>query len=296
MKLDTLIEGYIAYKQEVARLAPGTIRDIRCSLARVVRTMQRLRRDVPLWQLSLHDYLQYVEEERRTLASPTCISKYLTHARGLLEYAWRSGRADRNVLEGFSLQDGERRLPPQSLTLEEAQRLIGACPRTSAAERRDRLIVLLLYGCGVRTHELTALNVEHVAVELKELQVLTAKGGKPRVVPVPDGVFVELLAYLHERGGKRGALFKTAVKRTRLANKDVVAIVQRAARRAGLATEVTPKTLRHSFATHLMDCGVDLGVIASLMGHRSPQETGVYLHVLPSRKEHAVKLLDRSRS
>jgi integrase/recombinase XerD len=295
MKLDTLIEGYLAYKQDVARLAPGTIRDIRCSLARVVRTMQQLRPDLALWQLSLQDYLQYVEEERRTQASATCISKYLTHARGLLEYAWRSGRADRNVLEGFTLQDGERRLPPPSLTLEEAQRLIGACPRTSAAERRDRLIVLLLYGCGLRTHELTALNVEHVAVELKELQVLTAKGDRPRVVPVPDGVFVELLAYLHERGGKRGALFKTAVKRTRLANKDVVAIVQEAARRARLASDVTPKTLRHSFATHLMDRGVDLGVIASLMGHRSPQETGVYLHVLPLRKEHAVKLLDRSR-
>jgi site-specific recombinase XerD len=295
MKLDALIEGYLAYKQEVARLAPGTIRDIRCSLTRVVRTMQRLRRDVPLWQLSLHDYLQYVEEERCAQASPACISKYLTHARGLLGYAWRSGRADRNVLEGFTLQDGERRLPPRSLTLEEAQRLIGACPRTSAAERRDRLIVLLLYGCGLRTHELTALNVEHVAVELKELQVLTAKGDRPRVVPVPDGVFVELLAYLHQRGGKRGALFKTAVKRTRLANKDVVAIVQEAARRAALASDVTPKTLRHSFATHLMDRGVDLGIIASLMGHRSPQETGVYLHVLPSRKQHAVKLLDRSR-
>jgi site-specific recombinase XerD len=114
-------------------------------------------------------------------------------------------------------------------------------------------------------------------------------------VPVPEGVFVELLAYLHERGGRRGALFKTLVKRTRLANKDVVAIVLAAARRAGLAADVKPKTLRHSFATHLMDRGVDLGVIASLMGHRSPQETGVYLHVLPSRKEQAVKLIDRSR-
>src|SRR5688572_23121514 len=97
-RLDALIEGYIAYKQDVARLAPGTIRDLRCSLSRVVRTMQRLRPNVPLWQLSLQDYVRYVEEERRVRASPTCISKYLTHARGLLEYAWRSGRTDRNVL------------------------------------------------------------------------------------------------------------------------------------------------------------------------------------------------------
>jgi integrase/recombinase XerD len=57
---------------------------------------------------------------------------------------------------------------------------------------------------------------------------------------------------------------------------------------------VTPKTLRHSFATHLMDRGVDLAVLASLMGHRSAQETGVYLHGLPGRRESAVKLLTRN--
>jgi site-specific recombinase XerD len=68
--------------------------------------------------------------------------------------------------------------------------------------------------------------------------------------------------------------------------------VRQAALRAGLSSDITPKTLRHSFATHLMDRGVDLGIIASLMGHRSPQETGVYLHVLPSRKERAVTFVE----
>ena len=62
---------------------------------------------------------------------------------------------------------------------------------------------------------------------------------------------------------------------------------------AGLGGAITPKTLRHSFATHLMDRGVDLAVIASLMGHRSAAETGVYLHRLPGRQEAAVKLLSR---
>jgi len=72
---------------------------------------------------------------------------------------------------------------------------------------------------------------------------------------------------------------------------DVCAIVRAAAQRAGLPDDVTPRTLRHSFATHLMDRGVDLAIIASLMGHRSPQETGVYLHVLPGRAQSAVNKL-----
>jgi site-specific recombinase XerD len=291
-RLDALIEGYLAYKRDVNRVAAGTLRDIRCSLARVVRTMNGIKPNVPLWQLTLEDYLRYVEAERHVQASSACISKYLTHTRGLLDYTWRSGRANRNVLDGFMLNDVERRTPPRSLTLGEAEQLIGGCSRANAEARRRRLIVLLLYGCGLRTHELCALNVEHVCTERRALDVLTAKGGKPRTVPVPEAVYVELLAYLHERGGKRGPLFRTVAKRKRIANKDVAEVVRDAARGAGLSEDVKPKTLRHSFATHLMDRGVDLGVIASLMGHRSPHETGVYLHVLPSRKERAVKHIE----
>jgi integrase/recombinase XerD len=248
---------------------------------------------VALWHLKLEDFLRYVEAERRARASPACIAKYITHTRGFLEYAWRSGRAERNVLDGFMLRDGEARRAPRSLTLEEAERLISACPRASATQRRDRLIVLLLYGCGLRTHELCALDVEQVCTERRSLEVLTAKGGKPRSVPVPDAVYIELLAYLHERGGKRGPLFRTEVKRKRISNKDVGEVMREAVARAVLPADIKPMTLRHSFATHLMDRGVDLGIIASLMGHRSPQETGVYLHVLASRKERAVKTIDR---
>ena len=153
-------------------------------------------------------------------------------------------------------------------------------------------MILVLYGCGLRTHELCALNVQHLCIERREINVLTAKGDKPRTVPVPDAVFTELLAYLHERGGKRGPLFKTYIKKTRVRHQNVGNAVRQAALRAGLSADITAKTLRHSFATHLMDRGVDLGIIASLMGHRSPQETGVYLHVLPSRKERAVTLLE----
>jgi integrase/recombinase XerD len=96
---------------------------------------------------------------------------------------------------------------------------------------------------------------------------------------------------LLERGGKRGALFRTAQRQRRISSKEVGRIVHEAAERAGLERSVTPKVLRHSYATHLMDRGVDLAVIARLMGHRSPRETGVYLHVLQGRMQSAVDRL-----
>ena len=123
-------------------------------------------------------------------------------------------------------------------------------------------------------------------------------------IPIPEALYTELLAYLLEHG-KRGALFRTSILGRRITDKDVCEIVRATATRAGLRPGVTARTLRHSFATHLMDRGVDLAIIASLMGHRSPQETGVYLHVCrsgqkpqfaPCRSEsaHEVVVLDRT--
>jgi integrase/recombinase XerD len=286
-RMDPLIEGYLSYLDKVGRKTPRTIIDVRCTLRRV---LAGLRSDVPLWHLELQDYLHWLEAERQRGSTETTLAKYLSHVRGLLEYAWRSGRSQRNVLDGFNLAHTTPRTPPKSLTLEEAERLIEVTAVASPTARRDRLIILLLYGCGLRTDELCSLDVAHVNRERRELLVLKAKGDRPRAVPIPDAVYTELLAYLFDRG-KRGPLFRTTIRKSRLRVNDVCAIVRAAAQRAGLPDYVTPRTLRHSFATHLMDRGVDLAVIASLMGHRSPQETGVYLHVLPGRTAAAVKKL-----
>jgi site-specific recombinase XerD len=218
----------------------------------------------------------------------------VSQLRGLLDYTWRAGRCDRNVLDGLSLREPSRR-PPRVLTLDEAERLVGACAQHTREARQARLIVLLLYGCGLRTAELCALRVADVDRERRELRIRQGKGDRERVVPIPDGVYTALLAYLLERGGQRGALLRTAIRQRPLSSRDVCEVVSAAAARAGLPAPVTPRTLRHSFATHLMDQGVDLSVISSLMGHRSPSETGVYLHALPPRPEQAVAQLDPRR-
>jgi len=293
-RLDPWIEGYLSYLAEVSRKSRTTVRDIRCTLKRVSGAMASLRPGVSLWKLDLLDYLRWFEVEREAGMSVHTLAKYASHIRGLLNYAWRSGRADRNVLDGFSLQDAKRPVEPRSLTLEEARRLVEACPKRTAPQRRDRVIILLLYGCGLRTDELCRLTVGDVIQERQEVFVRRGKGDRQRYIPIPDGVYTEVLAYLLARGGKRGPLFRTHAKGRRIASRHVCDVVRHAASRAKLGDDVTPKTLRHSFATHLMDRGVDLAVIASLMGHRSPQETGVYLHVLPGKPREAVDRLGKN--
>jgi integrase/recombinase XerD len=288
--IDPLIEGYLSYLDKVGRKAPRTIIDVRCTLRRAIEGLEQIRPNVDLWRLSLEDFLHWMEQERQLGRTDSSLAKYLSHIRGLLEYAWRSGRCERNVLDGFSLQHTQRRGAPKSLNLQEAEQLVHATTAPGPTARRDRLMILLLYGCGLRTNELCALNVSDVNRERHELVVQKGKGDKPRSIPIPEALFTELLAYLLERG-KRGALFRTHFLERRITDKDVCAVVTDVATRAGLRAGVTARTLRHSFATHLMDRGVDLAIIASLMGHRSPQETGVYLHVLPQRPEAAVRTL-----
>jgi len=291
LELDPWIEGYLSYLQDVRRLNGRTLIDLRCTLSRVGSFMSQAHPGVPLWKLTLDDYLHWLNHSREQGRSERSLAKQLSHLRGLLDYAWRSGRADRNVLDGFSLEDCLPKAEPRSLTLEEAEKLVRSCSRETAQDRRSRLVVLLLYGCGLRTSELRALDVSDVNVERQEIFVRHGKGDRPRTIPVPASVWTELLAYLTERGGKRGPLFRTAAKGARIHTSEIGLIVKTGAEKAGVAGEVTPRTLRHTFGTHLMDAGVDLAVIASLMGHRSPNETGVYLHVLPGKKQAAVETL-----
>ncbi len=291
--LDPLITGYLDYMTDVGRRAPRTVVDVRCTLRRVCGVLATHWPDQPMWHLPLTAYLKWIEVERAAGRSTGNISKQISHVRGFLNYAWRSGRCDRNVLDGFHIQDDRRRREePASLTIEEAELLLKGCRTDSVTGRRDRIAILLLYGCGLRTQELCNVRVQDINTDRKELMVMAGKGDRQRIIPLPEVVYTEVLAYLVERGGKRGPLLRRLTgKRSGLASREVCSIVASAAERGGLTRKVTPIMLRHSFATHLMDRGVDVAIISRLMGHRSPRETGVYLHALKDRPREAVHRL-----
>jgi len=111
-KQDPLIEGYLSYLADVGRKTHRTVVDVRCTMGRVVRAMAEIRPGISLWRLTLEDYLHWLEQERQTGSTATTLAKYLSHVRGLLEYAWRSGRSERNVLDGLNLHDRVKRHAP----------------------------------------------------------------------------------------------------------------------------------------------------------------------------------------
>jgi site-specific recombinase XerD len=261
---------------------------MRCSYRKVREYTEERHPDKEIWQLTLQEYIRWVGEERNRGKRAGSLNKQLCHIRGLLEYAWRSGRLDRNVLEGFILKDAHQRKPPRVLTEQEAEDLIQESGGGTPAKRRSRLLVLLCYGCGLRTSEVAHLNVQDIDREKQEIVITQGKGGKERQLPVPEGVWTELMAYLADRGGKRGPLFKTAIKKKRISTREINETIKGLGEQAGIEQKVTPMVLRHSFATHLMDAGVDIGIISKLMGHRGPRETGIYLHALERNKRESI--------
>ena len=182
--LDPWMEGYLDYQLKVRRLTARTVVNVRSTLRRAVLMMEQIRPGVLLWKATLEDYLQWLNRKREAGYSTRSINKELSHLRGLLDYTWRSGRSDRNVLDGLTLEDSPRAPVPRFLTVEQARQLLEACPAANRRERRDRLILLLLYGCGLRTSELCQLDLADVDLERQELVVRHGKGDRARRLPV----------------------------------------------------------------------------------------------------------------
>jgi integrase/recombinase XerC len=179
-----------------------------------------------------------------------------------------------------------RRLP-SVLPKDESKDLLDAPSEDTLAGRRDRALLELLYASGVRVAECCGLDLEDLDRRHGTVRVM-GKGSKERVVPVGEIALEALDAYLDRRGGGNGPLFRNA-RGTRLSTRSVHSIVRRRARAAGLARRVTPHTLRHTFATHLLGEGADLRFIQELLGHSRLSTTQRYTHVSP---EHLMKVYD----
>ena len=140
--LTPLVEGYLSYAEDVKRLTARTIVDIRCTLNKVCQYIEEHHPGKELWQLNYEEYLRWVGAQRNAGKSATSLNKQISHIRGMLEYAWRNGRVDRNVLDGFTLKDAYRKNPPRALTLEEITRLVESMGRKNKLQRKKRMMIL----------------------------------------------------------------------------------------------------------------------------------------------------------
>ncbi len=216
--------------------------------------------------------------------------------RGLHAFAVDQGLADTDPAREVPPPSPPRRLP-KAITLEEVERLLDAAgpgPDEMSADLRplrDRALLEFLYGTGARISEATGLDIDELQLDADSLVRLVGKGSKHRVVPVGSYAVRALQAYLvrarpalaaaSRRVSASPAVFLNA-RGGRLTRQGAWGVLHAAAERAGLA-EVSPHTLRHSFATHLLDGGADIRVVQELLGHASVTTTQVYTLITVDR-------------
>lgn len=289
MSLDKTITvlGFLNYQREVRKLAHGSIKDMRCTFKHLSNFCLTYLEVNEIWELNLSQYIQFINYLKDRHQKTKTINKMLSQIRSLINYVWQQEKVDRNVLNGFHLKEDEITQDFESISIDEAKALISAFGEATPLERRNRTVLLVLYGCGLRTSELINLTMPSLRIETQELLVM-GKGSKERLLPLSDKVFSELIKYLQDRKGKSGPLFKTHHKKTKMSVSYVGNIIKLAAKRVHLEKMITPKTLRHAFASHLLNAGVDIATVSVLMGHRSPRETGVYIHAEKSNLESAI--------
>lgn len=193
-----------------------------------------------------------------------------------------------------------RRLP-EVLTVVEIDNMIDAIDMSAAEGQRNRAIIETLYGCGLRVSELVNLELSKVFFD-EQFVIVSGKGGKERIVPMSEVALREIRAYLVDRAalrikpGEDHILFLNR-RGHRLTRTMIFYIIKNLAALAGIRKPISPHTLRHSFATHLLEGGANLRAIQQMLGHESIATTEIYIHIDRSRlREEILRCHPRNRS
>ncbi|WP_246150119.1 site-specific tyrosine recombinase XerD [Agromyces intestinalis] len=224
-------------------------------------------------------FQRHLAAERQPPLATSSIARVLSAVRGLHRFLLAEGDVETDASRDVRPPKPPRRLP-KAIPVEDVEAMLAATEGDEPLRLRDRAVLELLYATGARVSELTALNVDDLVDD--EVVRLFGKGGKQRIVPVGSYARAALDAYLVRArpllsalGRATPALFLGA-RGGRLGRQAVWDLVSDAAERAGITADVSPHTLRHSFATHLLAGGADVRVVQELLGHSSVATTQIY--------------------
>jgi integrase/recombinase XerC len=289
MSLRPALDDFLVHLEGARRLSPRTVSAYRFEIERLFDLLasgpakpvpaERFRSD------ALAEVL--VRLARRGLAASSqarAVAAWRTFSR----YVAERGLAD-DAARALPLPRRPRRLP-RTLAQADLNKALSALPRSTPAHRRDRALLELLYGSGLRLSEALGLDLSHVDWGGRTLRV-TGKGDRERIVPFGAHTKVALLAMLQDRRGQLAhgsdePLFQGPGGR-RLSPRTVQRAVHASLGEVARATGVSPHALRHSFASHLLDAGAELRAIQELLGHASLGSTQIYTQVNPRRLRRA---------
>lgn len=291
-------EAWLDHLRAVRSASPRTVDAYRRDLESVEAALRKSSDDAPIdWiRLDSDDLRRWMGHERKRGISSRSLARRLSALRSLFAFLQSMGYREDRPTTGLRSPRLRRALPrvPSERIVEE----ILEQPDTSQERgRRDRAILELLYGCGLRLSEVVGMDLGSLDLPGESLRVL-GKGSKERVVPLVGEAKHRLQDYLERRlpAGVYHGLVQGSLQReearvpvflgrggSRIAPRTVQAMLQRMLRAALLGSGVSPHDLRHAFATHLLDHGADLRGVQELLGHASLSTTQIYTHLSSAR-------------
>jgi integrase/recombinase XerD len=233
----------------------------------------------------LSDYMAWLKDEK---LAPPSIARHIVSLKIFYRYLQLEGIVKDNPAELLGAQKMWERMP-DVLTPGMVQKLLSAPQPYDPLYRRDRAMLELLYATGCRASEVSHLEMRDLHVDQRYC-LAHGKGSKQRLVPLGDAAIAAIEDYLDQERGRLvkrsgGSALWLLLSRggRRLRREAIWELVKRYARRSGVPQSISPHTLRHSFATHLLSGGVDLRHVQEMLGHASIATTQIYTHVDPTR-------------
>lgn len=281
-QLEELLEAFLHFLFWERRMAENTVLAYRQDVLSFLRFLEE-RGVEDFGSVTLNTLEAFVEHEVRAGLEATTLARRVSALRTFFRFLVREKVVRENLARLLDTPRIRRRLP-EVLTVEEVEALIASCDTTKPSGVRDRAILELMYSSGLRVSEVVLLEFQHLDLEEQMLR-LWGKGFKERVVPFGERAKEALLEYIHGsrnlllKGKKSRYIFVSGPSGKPLSRQSVWSMVKRCALRAGIHKHITPHTLRHTFATHLLEGGAELRIVQEFLGHSDIATTQIYTHV-----------------
>ncbi|MGD2174263.1 MAG: tyrosine recombinase XerC [Candidatus Brocadiaceae bacterium] len=279
--MSALVDDFLHRLDVERNYSPNTLRAYGADLSEFEEFLRG--RDEEPDEASVHDVRAYLATLRVRGLSRSTIARRAAAVRSFYKFLTREGILETNPVATLRSPGRDEKLPI-FLTVEEVERLLEQPDTSTWVGSRDLAMIETMYGAGLRVGELTALDYDDVDLSTGLLRV-EGKGKKERIVPAGRCAVSAIRAYLAEDGEDAPderdplALFVNSIDGGRLTTRSVRRRVRKYVLEAGLDPRITPHSLRHSFATHLLTNGADLRAVQELLGHENLSTTQVYTHL-----------------
>ena len=278
MTLIDAFENFLQYCRFEKTLTNQTIQDYKEDFLQFQRYYPHKKE---LTDLNKNDLNEFSYDQALNGLSPATIARRIATIKNFYMFLESDNLAKGIISEEITIPKKDKTLP-QVLSEEEINQLLNAPDLTSEKGIRDYAVLEILYSCGLRVSEAANLQINQIN-EQEEIINILGKGKKERIVPIRKSALKAVKTYINEVRNKHLVIDNKAVfigkNGKRVSRQALYNIVVNNAKLAGIQKEIHPHTLRHSFATHLLDNGADLRVVQELLGHTNIGTTQIYTHV-----------------